>query len=193
MRLSFTNISLVFIFFCAVINVLQMKIHKPIISSSNGNPIINHSIQWCNVNTASGNLGKMSVTIFGQWGHLGSLDITYQPIYSPFAIICYNIIFVSSNCQARYLIDVFYFVLREKIRRLHLLRRHVLKEATELEFNLDERARHVKESISVVCLTSVLYKKNYFSSARVEPKMMWSPIWIILTWQNTLYGFFSTI
>lgn len=38
---------------------------------------------------------------------------------------------------------------REKIRRLHLLRRDVLKEATELEFNLDERARHVKESISV--------------------------------------------
>ncbi|XP_072268239.1 protein ITPRID1 isoform X2 [Pyxicephalus adspersus] len=38
---------------------------------------------------------------------------------------------------------------REKIRRLHLLRRDVLKEATELEFNLDERARSVKEAISV--------------------------------------------
>ncbi|XP_018420765.1 PREDICTED: coiled-coil domain-containing protein 129 [Nanorana parkeri] len=38
---------------------------------------------------------------------------------------------------------------RENIRRLHLIRRDVLKEATELEFNLDERARHVKEAISV--------------------------------------------
>lgn len=157
MRLSFNNSTEKYKHQINVSNVLQMKIHKSITSSSNGNPIINHSIQWCNVNTASGNLGKMSVTIFGQWGHLGSLDITYQPIYSPFAIICYNIIFVSSNCQAKYLIDVFSFVLREKIRRLHLLRRHVLKEATELEFNLDERARHVKESISLVCLISVLY------------------------------------
>ncbi|XP_068092674.1 protein ITPRID1 [Hyperolius riggenbachi] len=38
---------------------------------------------------------------------------------------------------------------REKIRRLHILRRTVLKEATELECNLDESARHVKETISM--------------------------------------------
>ncbi|XP_056376366.1 protein ITPRID1 isoform X2 [Hyla sarda] len=38
---------------------------------------------------------------------------------------------------------------RENIRRLHLLRQNVLKEAFELEFNLDARARQVKETISL--------------------------------------------
>ncbi|CAJ0949086.1 unnamed protein product, partial [Ranitomeya imitator] len=38
---------------------------------------------------------------------------------------------------------------RENMRRLHLLRQNVLKEALELEFNLDARARQVKETISM--------------------------------------------
>uniref|UniRef100_A0A8C5MWU3 ITPR-interacting domain-containing protein n=1 Tax=Leptobrachium leishanense TaxID=445787 RepID=A0A8C5MWU3_9ANUR len=38
---------------------------------------------------------------------------------------------------------------REEIRRLYLLRRSVLKEVAELEFNLDERARNVKDTISM--------------------------------------------
>ncbi|XP_069814571.1 protein ITPRID1 isoform X2 [Dendropsophus ebraccatus] len=38
---------------------------------------------------------------------------------------------------------------RENMRRMHLLRQNVLKEALELEFNLDARARQVKESISL--------------------------------------------
>ncbi|CAN2389626.1 Coiled-coil domain containing 129, partial [Pristimantis euphronides] len=37
---------------------------------------------------------------------------------------------------------------RESLRRLHLLRQSVLKEALELEVNLDARARQVKETIS---------------------------------------------
>ncbi|XP_069586406.1 protein ITPRID1 isoform X2 [Ranitomeya imitator] len=38
---------------------------------------------------------------------------------------------------------------RENMRRLHLLRQNVLKEALELEYNLDARARQVKETISM--------------------------------------------
>ncbi|PIO37101.1 hypothetical protein AB205_0017450 [Aquarana catesbeiana] len=62
---------------------------------------------------------------------------------------------------------------REKIRRLHLLRRDVLKEATELEFNLDERARHVKEAISVQLEQvleeqSRLYSELEFSDLELE-------------------------
>ncbi|CAH2283325.1 coiled-coil domain-containing 129 isoform X1 [Pelobates cultripes] len=38
---------------------------------------------------------------------------------------------------------------REEIRRLYLLRRSVLREVSELEFHLDERARNVKETISM--------------------------------------------
>ncbi|XP_063778641.1 protein ITPRID1 isoform X2 [Pseudophryne corroboree] len=38
---------------------------------------------------------------------------------------------------------------REKMRTLHFLRRNVLKEALELELNLDEQARHAKETISL--------------------------------------------
>ncbi|KAM3929204.1 protein ITPRID1 [Leptodactylus fuscus] len=38
---------------------------------------------------------------------------------------------------------------RENMRRLHLLRQKVLKEAIELEFNLDARARLVKETIAM--------------------------------------------
>lgn len=37
---------------------------------------------------------------------------------------------------------------RENMRKMHLLRQTVLKEALELEFNLDARARQVKETIS---------------------------------------------
>lgn len=62
---------------------------------------------------------------------------------------------------------------REKIRRLHLLRRDVLKEATELEFNLDERTRHVKEAISVQLEQvleeqSRLYSELEFSDLELE-------------------------
>ncbi|KAG9475986.1 hypothetical protein GDO78_002844, partial [Eleutherodactylus coqui] len=38
---------------------------------------------------------------------------------------------------------------RENMKRMHLLRQSVLKEALELEFNLDARARRVKETIAM--------------------------------------------
>ncbi|XP_075068706.1 protein ITPRID1 [Mixophyes fleayi] len=58
---------------------------------------------------------------------------------------------------------------REKMRKLHMLRRNVLKEALELELNLDERARHVKETISmqlnqVLEEQSSLYSELEFSN-----------------------------
>ncbi|KAM5158270.1 protein ITPRID1 [Mantella aurantiaca] len=64
---------------------------------------------------------------------------------------------------------------RETIRRLHLLRQDVLREATELEFNLDERARHVKEAISVqleqvLQEQSRLYSELEFSDLNSESR-----------------------
>ncbi|KAM4687327.1 protein ITPRID1 [Discoglossus pictus] len=61
----------------------------------------------------------------------------------------------------------------EEIRRLHLLRRSVLQEVTELEFRLDERAWHVKEALSkqldqVLEEQSRLYSELDFSNGETE-------------------------
>ncbi|XP_053322948.1 LOW QUALITY PROTEIN: protein ITPRID1 [Spea bombifrons] len=62
---------------------------------------------------------------------------------------------------------------REEIRRLYLLRRSVLKEMSELEFHLDERAHHVKETISMQLEQALeeqsrLYAELEFSSWQRE-------------------------